>query len=44
MTWEEFKKVVESKGVSDQTELQYIDTSFGYDIEVEFKDGKVAIF
>lgn len=40
MTWTEFKELVETNGVKDNTELDYIDVAFthGYEITVSVRD------
>ena len=45
MTWEEFKKQVETAGVNDNTEISWIDVS-GYCsvVDVDIEDGVVSIY
>jgi hypothetical protein len=37
MTWKEFKEIIEAQGVTDDTEIRWIDTC-GLDLLVKFSD------
>ena len=44
MTWKEFKDTVEAQGVTDETEIDYIDISYPLNIRVEIdEDGAAGI-
>ena len=44
LTWGEFKKQVEAKGVKDENKIAWIDNDGYEDVTVElFEDGEVAI-
>ncbi|KKM04617.1 hypothetical protein LCGC14_1762450 [marine sediment metagenome] len=43
MTWKEIKERIESQGITDDTEIRYIDSSCDYEVSKE-EDGRVGIF
>lgn len=38
MTWSEFKKLVEEKGVKDDMTIWYIDVSYPHELEVQLPE------
>lgn len=44
MKWKEIKERIESQGVTDETEVRYIDSSCDYEVVLEEDGETVGIF